>query len=94
MDDFLRVEYDGKTGYIHSKYLAKGASTEIWLTVVNCSTGVSLRESASKKADKLADVALGEKVRSFDHEENSFLEVEYNGIRGFILKDYLEENQE
>lgn len=94
VDDFLRVEYDGKTGYIHSKYLDKGTPTEIWLTVVNCSTGVSLRETASKKADKLADVALGEKVRSFDHEENGFLEVEYNGIRGFILKDYLEENQE
>ena len=93
-DDFMRVEYDGKTGYIHSKYLAKGAPTEIWLTIVNCSTGVSLRESASKKADKLADVALGERVRSFDHEENGFLEVEYNGTRGFILKDYLEENQE
>ena len=26
--------------------------------------------------------------------ENGFLEVEYNGTRGFILKDYLEENQE
>ena len=94
VDDFMRVEYDGKIGYIHSKYLAKRAPTEIWLTVVNCSTGVSLRESASKKADKLADVALGERVRSFDHEENGFLEVEYNGTRGFILKDYLEENQE
>lgn len=94
VDDFMRVEYDGKTGYIHSKYLAKGAPTEIWLTVVNCSTGVSLRESASKKADKLADVTLGERVRSFDHEENGFLEVEYNGTRGFILKDYLEENQD
>lgn len=94
VDDFMRVEYDGKTGYIHSKYLAKGVPTEIWLTVVNCSTGVSLRESASKKADKLADVALGERVRSFDHEENGFLEVEYNGTRGFILKDYLEENQD
>jgi len=94
VDDFLRVEYDGKTGYIHSKYLNKGTPTEIWLTVVNCSTGVSLRETASKKADKLADVALGEKVRSFDHEENGFLEVEYMGVRGYILKEYLEEEQQ
>ena len=94
VDDFLRVEYDGKTGYIHSKYLDKGTPTEIWLTVVNCSTGVSLRETASKKADKLADVALGEKVRSFDHEENGFLEVEYMGVRGYILKEYLEEEQQ
>lgn len=93
-DNFMRVEYDGKTGYIHSKYLDKGTPTEIWLTVVNCSTGVSLRETASKKADKLADVALGEKVRSFDHEENGFLEVEYMGVRGYILKEYLEEEQQ
>lgn len=93
-DNFMRVEYNGMTGYIHSDYLAKTEATEIWLTVVNCNTSVSLRETASKKAEKLADVALGEKVRSLDHEENGFLEVEYGELRGFILKEYLEEAQQ
>lgn len=93
-DNFMRVEYNGMTGYIHSDYLAKAEPAEIWLTVVNCNTSVSLRETASKKAEKLADVALGEKVRSLDHEENGFLEVEYGELRGFILKEYLEEDQQ
>lgn len=93
-DNFMRVEYNGVTGYIHSDYLAKAEPAEIWLTVVNCNTSVSLRETASKKAEKLADVALGEKVRSLDHEENGFLEVEYMGVRGYILKEYLEEEQQ
>lgn len=93
-DNFMRVEYNGMTGYIHSDYLAKAEAAEIWLTVVNCNTSVSLRETASKKAEKLADVALGEKVRSLDHEENGFLEVEYGELRGFILKEYLEEAQQ
>lgn len=93
-DNFMRVEYNGMTGYIHSDYLAKAKAAEIWLTVVNCNTSVSLRETASKKAEKLADVALGEKVRSLDHEENGFLEVEYGNLRGFILKEYLEEAQQ
>lgn len=93
-DNFMRVEYNGMTGYIHSDYLAKAEPAEIWLTVVNCNTSVSLRETASKKAEKLADVALGEKVRSLDHEENGFLEVEYGELRGFILKEYLEEAQQ
>lgn len=57
-DDFLRVEYDGKTGYIHSNYLAKAEPAEIWLTVVNCNTSVSLRETASKKAEKLSRLGL------------------------------------
>lgn len=93
-NNFMRVEYNGMTGYIHSDYLAKAELADIWLTVVNCNTSVSLRETASKKAEKLADVALGEKVRSLDHEENSFLEVEYGELRGFILKEYLEEAQQ
>lgn len=93
-DNFMRVEYNGMTGYIHSDYLAKAKAAEIWLTVVNCNTSVSLRETASKKAEKLADVALGEKVRSLGHEENGFLEVEYGELRGFVLKEYLEEGQQ
>lgn len=93
-ENFMRVEYNRMTGYIHSDYLAKAELAEIWLTVVNCNTSVSLRETASKKAEKLADVALGEKVRSLDHEENGFLEVEYGELRGFILKEYLEEAQQ
>lgn len=93
-DNFMRVEYNGVTGYIHSDYLTKAEPAEIWLTVVNCNTSVSLRETASKKAEKLADVALGEKVRSLDHEENGFLEVEYGELRGFVLKEYLEEAQQ
>ena len=93
-DNFMRVEYNGVTGYIHSDYLAKAELAEIWLTVVNCNTSVSLRETASKKAEKLADVALGEKVRGLDHEENGFLEVEYGELRGFVLKEYLEETQQ
>ena len=93
-DNFMRVEYNDMTGYIHSDYLAKAEAAEIWLAVVNCNTSVSLRETASKKAEKLADVALGEKVRSLDHEENGFLEVEYGDLRGFILKEYLEEAQQ
>mgnify|MGYP002623932346 CR=1 FL=1 len=93
-DDFLRVEYDGKTGYIHSQHLAKGTPTDIWLAVVNCNTSVSLRETASKRAGKLADVALGERVKNLGHEENGFMEVEYNGTKGFILKEYLEEISE
>lgn len=93
-DNFMRVEYNGMTGYIHSDYLAKAEATEIWLTVVNCNTSVSLRETASKRAERLADVSLGEKVRSLHHEENDFLEVEYGKLRGFILKEYLEEAQQ
>ena len=94
VDDFMRVEYDGKTGYIHAQYLTKGTPTDIWMAVVNCNTSVSLRETASKSAKKLADVALGERVKNLDHEENGFMEVEYNGMRGFILKEYLEEISE
>ena len=93
-EEFLPVDYEGTRGYIHTQYLSKDAPIEIWMKIVNCNSGVSLRKSPSTQAKKISDVALGETVRSLDHEDNGFIEVEYQGQQGYILKEYLEEIQE
>ena len=90
-EGFMRVEYDGKTGYILEKYLEKAEAGTDWLEIVNCRSEVSLRESASKVADVLANVGLGEKVKSLGKLANGFCQVEYGGRVGYILSDYLRE---
>ena len=67
--------------------LAKGT----WLgtmTVVNCDSWVTLRESPSTHADTVARVPLGENVDAYYY-NSRFTECYYNGIHGYILSDYL-----
>ena len=66
---------------------AKGA----WLgtlTVVNCDSWVTLRESPSTHADAVARVYLGENVDAYYY-NSRFTECYYNGLHGYILSDYL-----
>lgn len=66
---------------------AKGA----WLgtmTVVNCDSWVTLRESPSTQADTVARVGLGENVDAYYYNDQ-FTECYYNGLHGYILSDYL-----
>jgi len=66
---------------------AKGA----WLgtlTVVNCDSWVTLRESPSTHADAVARVYLGENVDAYYY-NSWFTECYYNGLHGYILSDYL-----
>ena len=88
--DFLMVSYEGKTGYVHGKYLEKVEETEpVTMEVVNCKKCVTLRKEASKKAAALADVPLGAKVEYTGVSEGDFHKVIYQDMTGYVLKTYL-----
>ena len=88
--DFLKVSYEGKTGYVHGKYLEKVEETEpVTMEVVNCKKCVTLRKEASKKAAALADVPLGAKVEYTGVSEGDFHKVIYQDMTGYVLKTYL-----
>ena len=88
--DFLKVSYDGKTGYVHGKYLEKVEETEpVMMEVVNCKKCVTLRKEASKKAAALADVPLGAKVKFTGSIEGDFHQVVYEDMIGYVLSKYL-----
>ena len=66
---------------------AKGA----WLgtlTVVNCDSWVTLRSEPSTHASTVTRVPLGEYVQAYKFNDK-FMECYYNGMHGYILKNYL-----
>lgn len=88
--DFLKVSYEGKIGYVHGKYLEKVEETEpVTMEVINCKKCVTLRKEASKKAAALADVPLGAKVENTGEQDGDFHKVLYQGMTGYVLKQYL-----
>ena len=61
--------------------------------VVNCQQWVSLRYAPSTSSQRLAEIPLGAIVSVYDGPVwgiDGFYPVEYNGRRGYVLKDYLE----
>jgi len=90
--DFLKVSYNGLTGYVASNYLEEVKEQQpIKLKVIKCKESVSLREEPSKSAKKLADVPLDAEVEYSGVDEGDFRKVIYQEKTGYILKDYLAE---
>lgn len=87
--DFLKVSYEGKTGYVHGKYLEEATVAPTMLTVVNCKQSVTLRAEPSRSADALADVSLGAEVEDGGISEGEFRKVVYQGKEGYVLETYL-----
>ena len=91
--DFLKVSYEGKTGYVHGKYLEKVEESEpVMMEVVNCKKCVTLRKEPSKTAAALADVPLGTKVEYTGESDGDFHKVIYQDMTGYVLSAYLRES--
>ena len=66
----------------------RGATYEA--KVVNCNEWISLRYSPSVYSEVLTRIPLGTIVTVYDAGDiDGFQPVEYKGIRGYCLKDYL-----
>ena len=59
-----------------------------FMQVVNCKNWVTLRASASTKADTVARIPLGACVEAYRY-DGKFAECYYNGMHGFVLMNYL-----
>lgn len=66
---------------------AKGAYLGT-MTVVNCSSWVTLREGPSTSADTVVRIPLGENVDAYYY-NSRFTECYYRGLHGYILSNYL-----
>ena len=61
--------------------------------VVNCQSWVSLRYAPSTSSERLIEIPLGTIVTVYDCAVwgiDGFYPVEYDGYRGYVLKEYLE----
>ena len=87
---FFKVCYNGKYGYVLSKYLLRAETKHGEAKrVVECKSYISLRELPSVKSDRLAKIPLGARVSSFGSNGYGMEYVYYNGQYGFVLSKYL-----
>lgn len=89
---FVKVEYNGVTGYALREYLDE-YEPQIAIRenrkVVNCNESISLRESPSTSAEALCQIPLGATVFVISDSANGFYKVEYDGMTGYALAEYL-----
>ena len=65
-------------------------SQAMWAVVVNCREWITLRNEPSVYGDDLAHIPLGAQVMIYDAPpQNGFYPAKYNGILGWVLKDYV-----
>ena len=58
------------------------------MRIVNCDSWVTLRSEPSTHASTVTRVPLGEYVQAYKYNDK-FMECYYNGMHGYILKNYL-----
>ena len=91
---FYEVEFDGKVGYILSKYL-KGTTFKCYAVILpnqqvyNCSEWVSLRKEDNAQSERLVKVPLGAVVTRCVDGNGTWIYCTYKGKSGYIKKDYL-----
>ena len=62
--------------------------------VVNCRESITLRESPSVYARELAQIPLGQAVGFIETAPNGFCKVNYDGLIGYALSEYLSPNRQ
>lgn len=82
---FAKVLYNGLEGYALDGYLANGWPEA--LRVVNCEEWVSLRESPSRGARRMAKLPFGQLLYS-GYAVDGFISVAYGGY-GYVPEEYL-----
>ena len=67
------------------------ASNKIIATyfVVNCEQSITLREYPSVYANEIAQIPLGQAVGFIENASNGFCKIDYDGLVGYALAEYL-----
>lgn len=62
--------------------------------VVNCRESITLRDAPSVYAGELAQIPLGQAVGFIEVAPNGFCKINYDGLVGFALAEYLSPNRQ
>ena len=91
-ENYLNVSSSAETA-IQLAYEHPGnrsRSQAMWAVVVNCREWITLRDEPSVYGGDLAHIPLGAQVMIYDSPpQNGFYPAKYNGILGWVLKDYI-----
>lgn len=88
------VTYNGNVGYVITSYLSQSSApvdstVKYTMYVVNCNENITLRCKPSTQAGGIMTIPLGASVGYISDENAEFYKINYNGIVGYSLKQYL-----
>ena len=89
---WLKVKYNGVTGYVHGDYVTKGTtdnSTTGTTKYVSASVGLNVRSGAGTSYSKLGKLEYKEKVTVLSI-SNGWSKINYNGKTGYVDSSYLQ----
>ena len=89
---WLKVKYNGVTGYVHGDYVTKGTtdnSTTGTTKYVSASVGLNVRSGAGTSYSKLGKLEYKEKVTVIST-SNGWSKINYNGKTGYVDSSYLQ----
>ncbi len=99
---FYKINYNGRVGYSLAAYLSAskqdairdqqppaGSNTRT-ARVVNANEYITLRSTPSTSASEVTKIPAGAYVTYLGRESGDFYYIEYNGMRGYGLKSYLQ----
>ena len=89
---WLKVKYNGVTGYVHGDYVTKGTtdnSTTGTTKYVSASVGLNVRSGAGTSYSKLGKLEYKENVTVIST-SNGWSKINYNGKTGYVDSSYLQ----
>ena len=89
---WLKVKYNGVTGYVHGDYVTKGTtdnSTTGTTKYVSASVGLNVRSGAGTSYSKLGKLEYKEKVTVLST-SNGWSKINNNGKTGYVDSSYLQ----
>ncbi len=90
---FSKINYNGKIGYSKTEYLSGNhpntSPGEIYLTVSNVKHSIYLRKAPNDNGTIICEIPVGSVVRYISTPNNTFTEIEWNGLFGYSKTEYL-----
>ena len=102
---WIRVEYDGKTGYVAEYYVVKndevtlsdtaeeqtpgGIAVTVTSATYKANNNLNIRIDASKESDIITGVLSGTILKCTGICQNGWIRVEYDGKTGYVSGDYV-----
>lgn len=88
---WIKVDYEGKEGYIKTEFLqlAESAAETETIGTVTATTNINVRASASETADRLGVLSGGDSAELVGT-EGDWSKIKYNGQIGYVKSEYVQ----
>ena len=89
--EWLKVKYNGTTGYVHGDYVTKSdnVSSQGTTKYVNATVGLNVRSGPGTSYSKLGKLSYKEKVTVLST-SGEWSKINYNGKSGYVHSSYLQ----